>query len=162
MRDSDEARLEAQVGAALLRRGWTIAAAESCTGGLVLHRLTNIPGSSAYVLGGVVAYDNVVKVHVLGVREETLIRFGAVSEETAIEMARGVLSVIGADCAVSITGIAGPGGGSVDKPVGLAHFAVATREGALRTSRQIAPGDREAVKAASADGALRLVLEVIR
>lgn len=161
MRAADETRLEAQVGAALKGRGWTVAAAESCTGGLVMHRLTNVPGSSAYLLGGVVAYDNAIKLRVLGVREETLARYGAVSEATAVEMARGVLGVIGADCAVSITGIAGPGGGSVEKPVGLAYFAVATRAGEVRTGQQIAPGDREAVKMASADAALRLLLSVI-
>ncbi|MGQ9907514.1 MAG: CinA family protein [Candidatus Flexifilum sp.] len=161
MSEPIDSRLEAQVGAALRARGWTVAAAESCTGGLVLHRLTNIPGSSAYVLGGVVAYDNAIKQRVLGVHAETLARFGAVSEETAIAMARGVLALIGADCAVSITGIAGPGGGTPEKPVGLAYFAAVTRTGLLRTHRQIAPGDREAVKAASADAALRLLLDLI-
>ncbi|MCS7070075.1 MAG: nicotinamide-nucleotide amidohydrolase family protein, partial [Anaerolinea sp.] len=127
----------------------------------VMHRLTNIPGSSAYVLGGVVAYDNAIKQRVLGVDAGVLARYGAVSQETAVAMAQGVLNVIGADCAVSITGIAGPGGGTPEKPVGLAHFAVVTRAGQVRTHWQIAPGDREAVKAASADAALRLLLDVI-
>lgn len=145
----------------LLDRRWTMAAAESCTGGLLLHRMTNIPGSSAYVMGGVVAYDNAVKRAVLGVQESTLIQYGAVSDQTAVEMAQGILRLMQTDCAVSVTGIAGPGGGTAEKPVGLAHVAVVTRAGVVRVTQQVSPGDRVAVKAASADAALRLLLDVI-
>lgn len=150
--------LEVRVGVALRGRGWTISAAESCTGGLVMHRLTNVPGSSNYVQGGVVAYSYEAKMSLLKVRASTLQAYGAVSDQTAIEMVRGVLALFNTDVAVSITGIAGPGGGMPGKPVGLTHFAVATRSGFLHVEHHIWPGDREAVKQASADNALRLIL----
>lgn len=157
----DDDRLEARVGAALRARGWAVCAAESCTGGLVMHRLTNIPGSSDYVLGGVVSYSNAAKQSLLGVRAETLAAYGAVSEETAAEMVRGVLRVFAADVAVSITGIAGPGGGTSQKPVGLTYIGLGTRDSgsiAVSVQRHLWSGDREAVKAASADAALQLIL----
>lgn len=157
---SDE-RLEARVGALLKAKGWTIGAAESCTGGLVLHRLTNIPGSSDYVLGGVVAYSNAVKQTLLGVQEATLSAHGAVSEQTAAEMATGARKALGVDVAVSITGIAGPGGGTPQKPVGLTYIGLAGRDNLLLVRRHVWPGDREAVKSASAEAALQLVLEVL-
>jgi PncC family amidohydrolase len=154
-------QLEIQLGEQLKTRGWRICTAESCTGGLVAHRLTNIAGSSAYVLGGVVAYDNRIKMALLGVQESTLIAHGAVSAETAEEMARGALARFGADVAVSITGIAGPGGGTTEKPVGLTYIAAATRAGQFRVERHVWQGDRLAVKAQSADAALRLAIGVI-
>lgn len=157
----DDLRLEAQVGAALLERGWTIATAESCTGGLIAHRLTNIAGSSAYVIGSVVSYSNAVKMSLLRVREQTLAQFGAVSEQTAREMALGACRLFDVDLALSVTGIAGPGGGTPEKPVGLAYIGAATRSGIVRVIRQVAPGDREAIKMASADTALRLALTMI-
>lgn len=98
-----EQSLEARVGEQLKARGWTVCAAESCTGGLVLHRLTNIAGSSAYVLGGVVTYSNGAKQKLIGVREATLIAYGAVSEQTAAEMVEGARALFDADLAVSIT-----------------------------------------------------------
>src|SRR5690606_7230882 len=110
--------LEAQLGARLLARKLTICTAESCTGGLILSRMTDISGSSAYVLGGVVAYSNAIKQAVLHVREQTLLTYGAVSEQTAREMAQGAAALFGADLAISVTGIAGPGGGTAEKPVG--------------------------------------------
>jgi PncC family amidohydrolase len=158
----EDDRLEARVGAVLLGRGWTVCAAESCTGGLVMHRLTNVAGSSAYVLGGVVSYSNEAKKALLGVREETLVVYGAVSEETAAEMARGALQIFPANVAVSITGIAGPGGGTPQKPVGLTYIGLGVREGegvTISVQRHVWSGDREAIKAASADAALRLILE---
>ena len=123
MQQITDDRLEAQVGAALLRRKWTIATAESCTGGLISHLLTNIPGSSAYVMGGVVTYSYESKVALLDVQWGTLDAHGAVSEEVAVEMARGARALFDVDLAVSVTGIAGPGGGTPEKPVGLAWFA---------------------------------------
>jgi PncC family amidohydrolase len=152
-------RLEARAGAALLARGWTVAAAESCTGGLVLHRLTNVSGSSAYVQGGVVAYSYESKETLLRVRHDTLLTYGAVSEETAAEMARGAMALLNTDVAVSVTGIAGPGGGMPGKPVGLTYVAVATKSGWFRIVKHVWPGDREAVKSASADRALELIIE---
>jgi PncC family amidohydrolase len=154
--------LAAQVGEALQAKGWMIGTAESCTGGLILHRLTNIPGSSAYVLGGIVAYSNAIKMGVLHVREDTLKQFGAVSEQTAHEMAQGALALLGADIALSVTGIAGPGGGSAEKPVGLVYIGAATKaDGVIRIERHQWTGDRLAVKTASATRALEIALEII-
>lgn len=153
--------LEAQVGALLQARHWTVCAAESCTGGLVMHRLTNIAGSSAYVLGGIVSYSNVAKQKLLGVHESTLIAYGAVSEQTAAEMVQGVRAVFDADVAVSITGIAGPGGGTPEKPVGLTYIGLLLRDHEPQVRRHIWQGDREAVKTASADAALAWIIEAL-
>lgn len=155
-------RPEVHIGTLLKARGWTIGTAESCTGGLVMHRLTNIPGSSDYVLGGVVAYSNAIKMALLHVQEQTLSAYGAVSEQVAAEMAVGARKVLGVDIAVSITGIAGPGGGTVQKPVGLTYIGLAGPNDLLLIRRHVWPGDRETVKAASAGAALALVLEVLR
>jgi nicotinamide-nucleotide amidase len=151
-------QVEARVGAVLKARGWTVCAAESCTGGLVLHRLTNVAGSSAYVLGGIVSYSNAAKQKLLGVREETLIEYGAVSEQTALEMVLGVQKLFDAEIAVSITGIAGPGGGTPEKPVGLTYIGLMRRNGTPQVRRHVWRGDREAVKAASANAALAWIL----
>ena len=132
--------LEEAVGRLLAERGLTVAVAESCTGGLIAHRLTNVPGSSAYFLGGVVAYANEVKERVLGVRPETLRRYGAVSRETALEMARRVRRLLGADIALSATGIAGPAGGTPEKPVGLVYVALAA-EDCERCERHLWPSE---------------------
>jgi PncC family amidohydrolase len=152
-------RLEKRVGDALRAKGWTICAAESCTGGLVMHRLTNIAGSSEYVLGGVVSYANSAKQHILHVRQGTLIAYGAVSEQVATEMATGARELFGANIAVSITGIAGPGGGSADKPVGLTYIGLAGPDNLMIVQRHVWDGDREAIKEASATAALQLVLD---
>ena len=153
-------RLEARIGAALRTLGWTISAAEWCTGGLVMHRLTNIAGSSSYVQGGVVTYSNEAKHKLIGVRDETLMAYGAVSEQTAAEMAQGVRALFDTDLAVSITGIAGPGGGTPDKPVGLTYIGLARRGQAPQVRQHVWDGDREANKQASAEAALAWVLEV--
>jgi nicotinamide-nucleotide amidase len=155
-------RLEAQVGALLRARKWMICAAESCTGGLVMHRLTNIAGSSDYVIGGVVAYSNEIKEHVLRVSPETLMTYGAVSIETAAEMAQGALALFGADIAVSVTGIAGPGGGTSEKPVGLTYIGLAKRGQASTVQKHIWGGSREENKAASAEAVLRWLMEILQ
>lgn len=143
------------------RAGLTLVTAESCTGGMVASALVDIAGSSDVVLGGVVAYSNAVKCSLLGVREDTLIAHGAVSEETAAEMATGALSRLGADVAVSITGVAGPGA-SGPKPEGMVCFAVARRGVApvVRTCQFGAIG-RNAVRQASRDMALRMVMDAV-
>ena len=123
--------LEETAGRLLLVRGMRVAVAESCTGGLVMHGLTNVPGSSRYFLGGVVAYANEAKIQILGVPEETLAGDGAVSAETACVMAEGVRRLFGADVALAVTGIAGPAGGTPQKPVGLTYVALATAQTTL-------------------------------
>jgi PncC family amidohydrolase len=153
--------LEARVGAALLKKGWTISGAESCTGGLVMHRLTNIAGSSEYVIGGIVAYSNQVKQAHLNLKQGTLIAYGAVSEQTAAEMAVGARNLFKTDVAYSVTGIAGPGGGTAEKPVGLTYLGVAAPGDVLVVQRHVWPGDREAVKNASAEAVLQLILDTL-
>ena len=147
--------LEAVVGDLLRERGWRIAVAESCTAGLVLGRLTDMPGSSAWVIGGVVAYANDVKTRELGVPDAMLAAHGAVSEPVARAMADGVRASFGADIGVAITGIAGPDGGSETKPVGTVVIAVSGPTPAVRTS--IFPGDRQMVRGLAVAGALDLV-----
>jgi PncC family amidohydrolase len=119
--------------------------------------ITDVPGSSEYLLASLVTYDNRTKVSLLGVREETLMAHGAVSEETAREMASGARRVVGADVGLSTTGIAGPGGATPTKPVGLVHFALDVR-GEVTTDKVIFPGDRLAVKAAAARHALGMIV----
>ncbi len=153
-------RLAARLGEILRGRGMTLAVAESCTGGLLAHMVTDVPGSSDYFLGGVVAYANSVKREVLGVREETLDKYGAVSAETAREMAAGVRRLLGADVAVGITGIAGPGGGTPEKPVGLVYIGMSTPDGEM-VERHEWDGDRWENKASSAERALAWLCEYL-
>ncbi len=137
-----------------------IATAESCTGGLISHILTNIPGSSEYFKGSVVAYSNEVKMNVLGVKEETLRKYGAVSEQTAKEMADGVRNLLNVDIAISTTGIAGPGGGTPTKPVGLVYAGIATPDG-VKARRFLFNGDRLQNKESFANAALSMLLEYL-
>lgn len=134
-----------------------VATAESCTGGMVAARLTDRAGSSAYVVGGVVSYSNGAKVALLGVPEKTLAAHGAVSEETAAAMAAGALERFGADFALSTTGVAGPGGGSPEKPVGTVCFGLAVAGGEVTTRRLQLPGDRADVRERSVTVALHLL-----
>ena len=147
-------RLLDQLAAALLARKQTLATAESCTGGLVGAALTNLPGSSAWYLGGVVAYANELKIRLLGVPAETLAAHGAVSLETARAMARGARRALGAAFGVGITGIAGPGGAVPGKPVGTVCFAWAHRDGRVLSQTLHLPGDRSAVRRSTALHAL--------
>lgn len=156
----DERPVEELVLALCRARGLTLATAESCTGGLVGARLTSVPGSSDVFLGGVVAYANAVKAGLLGVPAATLAAHGSVSAETAAAMARGVRERLGADVAVSVTGVAGPGGGSAGKPVGLVHFNAAGPGGELPLD-WTAGGDRETIRRRAAASALHLVLKLL-
>lgn len=140
--------------------GKTCATAESCTGGGIGAAITAIAGSSEMFLGGVISYANSVKHGVLGVKSETLSTVGAVSSETAAQMADGARRLTGADIAVAVTGIAGPGGGSVDKPVGLVWFGLASASG-VRTEKVLFPGDRAAVRAATVVHALGMLTAAI-
>ncbi|ARQ10064.1 competence-damage inducible CinA family protein [Rhizobium etli] len=139
--------------------GLMISTAESCTGGLISGALTEISGSSAVVDRGFVTYTNTAKIELLGVQEQTLLRFGAVSEETARQMVHGALLRSSADIAVAVTGIAGPGGGSAEKPVGLVHLAAKSRAGAL-IHRKMLYGDigRGEIRLAT----IRTALEMVR
>ncbi len=143
-------------------QGLHLATAESCTGGLIVACLTEIAGSSAVVDRGFVTYDNRAKQEVLGVPADLLERVGAVSEEVARAMAEGALARAPVELAIAVTGIAGPGGATPTKPVGLVHLAVALKGEPTRHVREVFPGDRAAVRAASVDAAFRLVLRTIR
>jgi nicotinamide-nucleotide amidase len=138
-------------------RGWHVATAESCTGGLVAAALTAIAGSSDVVESGFVTYSNEAKAELLGVPPATIAAYGAVSAETAVAMARGAVGRAAVDLAVSVTGVAGPGGGSAAKPVGLVFLGLARRDGQSRTERHVFPGDRAAVRAAALRRALGLI-----
>lgn len=152
--------LEGMIGARLRARKQLLATAESCSGGLIAHRLTNTPGSSHYFQGGVVSYSNAAKVALLGVKQESLDKHGAVSEVVAREMAEGALKRFEADWAVACTGIAGPDGGTPQKPVGLVYIAVAGRA-ETKVERCQFEGDRMSIKQQTADRALVLVLEAL-
>ena len=146
MTDSELMQLSEQVGQALKARGATVTTAESCTGGWVAKVITDIAGSSAWFERGFVTYSNEAKAQMIGVREETLAQHGAVSEPVVVEMAIGALKAARADYAVSISGIAGPDGGSGEKPVGTVWFAFATARGEGITRRECFSGDRDAVR----------------
>jgi nicotinamide-nucleotide amidase len=148
--------LPAIIGRLLRERGLTLAVAESCTGGLVGHCITNVPGSSDYFRGAVTAYADDVKETLLRVRHHTLTAYGAVSEGAAREMAEGVRRAADADLGISVTGIAGPTGGTPDKPVGLTYVGL-DAPGAQRVERHVFAGDRWENKARSAEAALDLV-----
>ncbi len=148
------------VGAALLRGGDTLAVAESCTGGLISKLMTDPPGSSRYFLGGVVAYSNEVKVRILGVDEVLFERDGVVDEAVAEAMAVGVAQRLGASVGVGVPGLAGPDGGSLEKPVGTVCYSVSLG-GKPKSQRGLFPGDREAVRVQASHAALGLLLRLL-
>ena len=156
----DERAVEELVLDLCRRQGLTLATAESCTGGLVGARLTSIPGASDVYVGGVVAYANGVKVAGLGVAPELLEGHGAVSAEAAAAMARGARAELGAEVAVAVTGVAGPGGGTAEKPVGLVHLCASSADGELAQRLEL-PGDREAIRARAAVAALHLLRRLL-
>ncbi len=136
-----------------------IATAESCTAGLLAHKLTNIPGSSEYFKGGIVAYSNEIKVKLLGVKEDTLEKYGAVSYETAVEMAIGIKNLMNVDIGISTTGIAGPGGATPSKPVGLVYIGLAGKE--IKAKKFNFQGNRLQNKERFAESALKMLLEYL-
>jgi len=140
-----ETSLDEVVGEMLVRNNLTIGVAESCTGGLLSGALINYPGISSVFLEGAVTYSNEAKMKRLGVKEETLERFGAVSEETAMEMAEGIARAAGTDIGISVTGIAGPGGGTLEKPVGLVYIGLYIK-GKVKVKRLNCNGDRQKVR----------------
>lgn len=153
--------LEARVGKYLRQRGLKLALAESCTGGLIGNRITDVPGSSEYFLGSIVAYAYEVKVALLDVSWDTLNAQGAVSRETVLQMARGARKLLNADVAISVSGIAGPGGGSPDKPVGTAWVGLAAKDGEWAKTFYFS-GNREQNKASAADAALQILLDYLQ
>ncbi len=160
MKNTPEQPLEILLGELLRARGLKLATAESCTGGLIADRLTDVPGSSEYFLGGFVSYAYEAKVASLGVSWDTLHQFGAVSRETVLEMARGARTALSADIAVSVSGIAGPGGGLPEKPVGTTWIGLVTPDG---ESAQVFywKGNRRENKEQSAEAAMRMVIEYL-
>lgn len=151
----------AELLAVLRGRGMTMASAESCTGGMVAAAITDIPGASSVFLGGVVVYSNDAKKRLLGVRAQTLVSFGAVSAQTAHEMASGAARTLDADCAVAVTGIAGPDGGSIEKPVGTVWFGFDVG-GATTTECALFDGDRGAIRRAATAYALTRLCALVR
>ncbi|MFA6240880.1 MAG: CinA family protein [Candidatus Hydrogenedentales bacterium] len=149
---------ERQIGERLGRRKETIASAESCSGGLIAHRITNIAGSSGYFQGGVVTYSNQAKCDLLGVKKDSIMTEGAVSEAVAKQMAEGARGRFAADWGIGVTGIAGPAGGTPEKPVGLVFVAVAGKAGTT-VRRCMFNGSREDIKSQTAETALAMVLE---
>jgi PncC family amidohydrolase len=164
---NEEGSLEEQIGPILRKKGLVVATAESCTGGLIGHRITNIPGSSDYYLGSVTAYANEAKERLLGVRHENLASYGAVSRETALEMASGIRRALSGDfplnrvIGISTTGIAGPGGEMPGKPVGLVWIGMSAAEGEWAW-RFYWKGDRVENKELSASAALQLLLDYLQ
>jgi nicotinamide-nucleotide amidase len=152
---------EVLVGRLLERYGLRLAIAESCTGGLVGHRLTNVPGASTYFLGGVIAYSNELKVDLLGVRPEILERYGAVSEQAVLEMARGARNRLNADLGFSVSGIAGPDGGTPEKPVGLVWFGLSATY-TEKTQTFIFSGNRVEIKYQAAGAGLDLLADFLQ
>jgi len=157
--ETDLIPLAHSVGEALAKAGLVAATAESCTGGLVGHLITEIPGSSGWFAGCAGVYSNAAKDRLLGVQSDTLLAVGAVSAQVARQMAQGALSLYSADVAVSVTGIAGPGGGTAEKPTGLVHLHLSATDGTERAERVVWPADRRGNKLLSAQLALQMLLE---
>ena len=153
----DEEALEKVVVESLIRRGLTLGLAESCTGGLIGNRITDVSGSSAAFLAGVISYSNEAKKDILGVPEQLLINYGAVSDEVARAMAEGIRKISGADIGVSVTGIAGPSGGTPEKPVGLVYIAISTDKGTVASKQQFS-GGRIDIKLRASQTALFMLL----
>jgi PncC family amidohydrolase len=158
--ETPKAALEIEIGILLRGRGLKLATAESCTGGLIADRITNIAGSSDYFLGGVVAYAYEAKVGLLNVSWDTLRAYGAVSRQTVLEMARGARDALGADLAVSVSGIAGPGGGLPNKPVGTTWLGLSAPDGESAYFR-LFDGDRRHIKEMAAEAALEILRDYL-
>ncbi|WP_445768311.1 CinA family protein [Rheinheimera sp.] len=157
---ADSLQLATTLGQLLLRKKWTITTAESCTGGGIGYWLTAVPGSSAYVDRGFITYSNKAKQQLLAVRSATLLQFGAVSEQTVREMAEGAAKAANANMAIAVSGIAGPDGGSVYKPVGTVCFGFCVN-GNVASSQLVFAGDRQQVRQQAIDYALKQSIELL-
>jgi nicotinamide-nucleotide amidase len=158
--DAELHQLASELGDRMLARGWMLATAESCTGGWISQLITSIPGSSHWYERGFITYSNAAKTEMLGVPDETLAAHGAVSEETASAMAAGALSHSHAQAALAVTGIAGPGGGTPKKPVGLVCYGWALADGTVMSSTCRLDGDREEIRSRAVAAALRGLIEL--
>lgn len=158
---TDGKNLSETLGNLLAERELTVSCAESCTGGNIAHRITQIPGSSAYFLGSVVSYSNDVKANVLGVSRQNLDKFGAVSRQVAEDMVRGIASLMRTDCSLATTGIAGPGGGTKFKPVGTVWIAVKYKDRVVSECKHF-NGNREEVIDASTNHAMVMLVRLMR
>ena len=159
---SDVTRMFERLQREMVESNETLSVAESCTGGLISHRITEVPGASGYFRLGIVAYSNEAKVRLLGVKEDSLVRFGAVSEAVAREMASGVAGIARSDWGVGVTGIAGPAGGTPDKPVGTVFIGVfSSRNSICRVERCDFDGGRSQIKEKTASEAIRYLLSLI-
>lgn len=158
---SDNVEIVQKIAETLKARGEVFCTAESCTGGQIAKTVTDLAGVSSVFFGGVVSYANEIKEKLLGVRRETLEKFGAVSEQTAAEMAAGAVNALGVDFSVAVTGIAGPDGGSEEKPVGLVYIACADKEGNVKVAKNLFSGDRKAVRDQTTETALRMLVDFV-
>jgi len=152
--------LAKKIAPLLKERHLKVATAESCTGGLIGHTITDVPGSSEYYEGGIISYSNEMKMKFLGVKERTLKEYGAVSEQTAKEMAEGVRRATGADIGIATTGIAGPGGGTAEKPVGLVYIAISA-DGKTKVEKHLFKGNRWENKERTCRASLSLLLDYL-
>ena len=154
-------RLEEKLARKLIHSRKTLSIAESCTGGLLAHRLTNVPGSSAYFLGGVTAYANRIKMTLLKVPSSVIKKHGSVSAQTAVKMAEGIRKIFRSDYGIAITGIAGPAKDDTKKPVGLVHIAVCSPQ-KISHKKLLLKGTRLSIKAQAASHALRMILKILK
>ncbi|MFC2140598.1 CinA family protein [Candidatus Auribacterota bacterium] len=160
MMDKPKEKLEHRLGTLLTQKNLSLSLAESCTGGLISHRLTNIPGSSLYIKGGIIAYDNAIKINLLKIPAQVIAEKGAVSKEVASLMAQGVRQLMESDIGIGVTGIAGPTGGTKEKPVGLVYIGIATGD-KTEVQKFLFTGEREEIKAKTADEALAKLLKLL-
>ena len=158
---SDNVEIVRKIAETLKARGEVFCTAESCTGGQIAKTVTDLAGVSSVFFGGVVSYANEIKEKLLGVRRETLEKFGAVSEQTAAEMAAGAVSALDVDFSVAVTGIAGPDGGSEEKPVVLVYIACADKKGNVKVAKNLFSGDRKAVRDQTTETALRMLADFV-
>lgn len=162
MLDNEVLALAKKVNDRLLIARKTMVTAESCTGGLIAGALTSVPGSSLILFGGYVTYDNRAKVEMIGVPRTLIDRHGAVSEEVAIAMAEGARSTSRTDLAIAVTGVAGPGGGSADKPIGLVHFSLATSKRTLHREHRFGDLGRDEIRQETVRFALNMILDAYK
>ena len=152
--------IEVIIGRLFRKRGWRLSIAESCTGGLIGHRITNVPGSSDYFDGGVITYSNDAKIELLKVPEETIATYGAVSRQTAVAMAEGIRKLRGIEVGIGVTGIAGPAGGTEAKPVGLVYIALSSPV-RVECKEFRFNGDREMIKLQASEAALNMLRRLL-